>query len=124
MSASLVSIVLPTYKRMDVLPHAIRSVLAQSYADFELIIVDDNSPDGTERVVASFTDPRIRYVRNDENQRLPRALNRGFSLARGEYLTWTSDDNLYAPEAIARMVAVLSSGQADFVFTDYFQFAD
>jgi glycosyltransferase involved in cell wall biosynthesis len=75
-------------------------------------------------VVAGFTDPRIRYVRNDPNLKLPRALNRGFSLARGDYLTWTSDDNLYAEAAIERMVARLQQGDCDFVYADYYLFAD
>ena len=120
----LVSIVLPTYKRAHVLPVAIRSVLHQTYGNIELIVIDDNSPDATRDVVAAFDDPRIRYVRNEPNLKLPRALNRGFSLARGEYLTWTSDDNLYAPDAIAKMVAFLEAKQCDFVFADYFDFAD
>lgn len=120
----LVSIVLPTYKRAHVLPFAIRSVLAQTYPNWELIVVSDNSPDDTEAVVKSFDDPRIRFFRNDPNLKLPRTLNRGFSLARGDYLTWTSDDNLLAPEAITRMVDALGSGAADFVFTDYYEFAD
>jgi glycosyltransferase involved in cell wall biosynthesis len=122
--APLVSIVLPTYKRAHVLPLAIRSVLAQTYSNWELIVVSDNSPDNTEEVVKAFDDPRIRYYRNDPNLRLPRTLNRGFSLAKGEYLTWTSDDNMLAPEAIARMVEALSSGETDFVFADYHEFAD
>lgn len=120
----LVSIVLPTYKRAHVLPDAIRSVLGQSWTNLELIIVDDNSPDATAEVVASFDDPRIRYVRNDPNLKLPRALNRGFSLARGELLTWTSDDNLYAGNAIERMVEALGAGDCDFVYADYYLFAD
>ena len=120
----LVSIVLPTYKRAHVLPLAIRSVLAQTYGNWELIVVSDNSPDNTEEVVKAFDDPRIRYYRNDPNLRLPRTLNRGFSLAQGEYLTWTSDDNMLAPEAIARMVETLQCGESDFVFADYFEFAD
>ena len=120
----LVSIVLPTYKRAHVLPLAIRSVLAQTHPNWELIIVSDNSPDNTEDVVKSFDDPRIRYFRNDPNLKLPRTLNRGFSLAKGDYLTWTSDDNMLAPEAIARMVDALNGGEADFVFADYYEFAD
>ncbi len=121
--ASLVSIVLPTYKRARVLPHAIGSVLAQTYANWELIVVDDNSPDDTAQVVAGFTDPRIRYMRNDPNLKLPRALNRGFSLARGDYLTWTSDDNLYAPRAIEAMVGRLRQGDCDLVYADYWLFS-
>jgi glycosyltransferase involved in cell wall biosynthesis len=120
----LVSIVLPTYKRARVLPHAIRSVLAQSYTNWELIVVDDNSPDDTAQVVAAFTDPRIRYVKNDPNLKLPRALNRGFSLARGEYLTWTSDDNLFAEHAIEKMVARLQAGDCDLVYADYWLFSE
>lgn len=119
-----VSIVLPTYKRAHVLPFAIRSVLAQTYSDWELIVVDDNSPDDTAGVVASFADPRIRYLRNSPNLKLPRALNRGFAEARGQYLTWTSDDNLYAERAIERMVARLERGDCQFVYADYYLFAD
>lgn len=120
----LVSIVLPTYKRARVLPHAIRSVLAQTYRHWELIVVDDNSPDDTAQVVAGFADPRIQYLRNTPNLKLPRALNRGFGVARGELLTWTSDDNLYAPDAIEKMVARLRQGDCDFVYADYWLFAD
>lgn len=122
--APLVSIVLPTYKRADLLPHAIRSVLGQTYTNLELIVVDDNSPDHTADVVRSFVDPRVRYVKNEPNLKLPRALNRGFSLARGELLTWTSDDNLYAPTAIARMVEALGTQDADFVYADYYLFSE
>ena len=103
---------------------AIQSVLNQTYTNLELIVVDDNSPDATREAVASFSDPRIRYVRNEPNLKLPRALNKGFSLARGEYLTWTSDDNLYAETAIQRMVETLQGGNCDFIYADYYLFAD
>lgn len=117
------SIVLPTYNRAHLLGHAIRSVLAQTHRNLELIVVDDNSRDETPEVVRSLHDPRLRYVRNDENLKLPRALNKGFALANGSFLTWTSDDNLYAPEATERMLAVLQGGGCDFVYADYFDFA-
>ena len=124
MSPPLVSIVLPTYKRAHLLATAMRSVLAQTYANLELIVVDDNSPDDTAQVVASFDDPRIRYVKNDPNLKLPRALNRGFAMARGDYLTWTSDDNLLAPTAVERMVGALAGGACDFVYADYWLFSE
>ena len=76
MSEPLVSIVLPTYNRAHLLGHAIRSVLAQTHRNLELIVVDDNSKDETPSVVRSFDDARIRYVRNDPNLKLPAALNR------------------------------------------------
>jgi glycosyltransferase involved in cell wall biosynthesis len=123
-SAGLVSVVLPTYKRAHLLGSAIRSVLDQTYANLELLVVDDNSPDDTSQVVASFGDPRIRYVRNESNLKLPRTLNRGFSLSRGDYLTWTSDDNLYRENALGRMVDAMLERQCDFVYADYYLFAD
>jgi glycosyltransferase involved in cell wall biosynthesis len=120
----LVSVVLPTYNRAHLLGNAMRSVLGQTYRGLELIIVDDNSKDDTAEVVRSFDDPRIRYLRNEQNLKLPGGLNRGFAASRGDFLTWTSDDNLYANTAIERMVEVLQQGECDFVFTDYFHFTD
>ncbi len=123
-NAPLVSIVLPTYNRAEVLPHAIASVLAQTYESLELIIVDDNSPDNTFAVVNSFNDSRIRYVKNEPNLKLPRALNRGFSLAAGELLTWTSDDNLLCEDAIEKMVGFIEEKSCDFVYADYYLFSE
>lgn len=120
----LVSIVLPTYRRAHVLPFSIRSVLNQTYPYWELVVVDDNSPDNTAEVVESFDDPRIRYVKNDSNLKLPGALNQGFSRARGLYLTWTSDDNLYRNQAIEKMVARLDEGGCDLVYADYYLFSE
>lgn len=120
----LVSIVLPTFNRADLLAVAIDSILSQSYTNIELIIINDNSHDHTESVVCGFEDPRIIYIKNKENLKLPRALNKGFSLSSGEYLTWTSDDNIYANSAIDKMVSKLEEGKADFVYADYFEFSD
>ena len=124
MSQPLVSVVLPTYKRAHLLAQAMHSVLGQTHANLELIVVDDNSPDDTTAVVASFNDARIQYVKNTPNLKLPRALNRGFALARGDYLTWTSDDNLLKPTAIEKMLGVLSQQQCDFVYADYWLFSE
>lgn len=120
----LVSIVLPTYNRAHVLPYAVSSVLQQTHRNLELIIVDDNSSDNTRRVVNGFCDERIRYVRNGNNLKLPGALNKGFSLSRGIYLTWTSDDNMYLENAIERMVEFVETKGCDFVYADYFHFAE
>ena len=64
------------------------------------------------------------YVWNESNLKLPNTLNRGFSLATGDYLTWTSDDNLYMDNALERMVLTLRTGDCDFVYADYYLFAD
>ncbi len=104
-----ISVVLPTYNGSKYLAESIQSILNQTMTDWELIIVDDCSTDETPRIVGEFRDNRIHYVRNGVNCKLPRSLNRGFSLASGEYLTWTSDDNWYAPNALERMADALDA---------------
>jgi glycosyltransferase involved in cell wall biosynthesis/SAM-dependent methyltransferase len=106
-----VSVVLPTYNQADFLPRAVDSVLAQTFRDFELIVVDDGSTDGTAAYLATLRDPRVRVVRQD-NARLPGALNRGFSVARGALFTWTSSDNLVAPAWLETLVAALDAHPA------------
>ena len=123
-SNPLVSIVLPTYNRAELLPHSIHSVLEQTYKHLELIIIDDHSTQETEDVVKGFHDERIKYTRNQANLKLPRSLNKGFSLSRGAYLTWTSDDNMYADTAIETMVAHVQESNCDFVFADYYHFSE
>lgn len=104
-----VSIVLPTYNGAAYLAESIQSCLDQTFSDFELIIVDDASTDETPAIIAKFAarDPRVRSLRHETNQRLPGGLNTGCAAARGEYFTWTSDDNRYLPGALAELVAAL-----------------
>ena len=104
-----VSIVLPTYNGSRYLAGSLQSCLEQTYEDFELVIVDDCSTDDTPKIIADFAarDPRIRASRNETNLRLPKSLNAGFAMSRGRYLTWTSDDNFYRPNALQEMVSVM-----------------
>lgn len=114
----LVSIVLPVYNGEKFLDISIKSCLEQTYKNWELLIIDDGSSDNSERIARKYSeqDCRISYFRNSENLKLPRTLNRGFSLANGKYLTWTSDDNYYRPDAIKKMVSTLEETDAGFVF--------
>ena len=118
----LVSIVLPTYNGSRFLEQAIQSILSQSYAAWELIIVDDASTDRTPILIGKYVaaDKRIRSIRHEANRKLPAALNTGFSQCQGEYLTWLSDDNLFRPTALSEMVAFLDANhEVDIVYTDY-----
>lgn len=118
----LVSIVLPTYNRAQYIDQLVDSCLAQTYARWELIIVDDGSTDDTPRKIAEYLkrDARIRTIRHGSNRKLPAALNTGFDAANGELFTWTSDDNLYRPDAIAETVQVLAAHpEVDCVYTDF-----
>lgn len=117
---AIVSIILPTYNRSALLSRAIASCLAQTEVRFELIVVDDGSTDLTRTVVEGFAavDARVRYIHQD-NAKLPAALNTGHRAARGEFLTWTSDDNEFEPEALAIMLEALEQQpSADLVYCD------
>lgn len=104
-----VSIVLPTYNGEKYLQQSVDSILAQTYMDWELIIVDDCSTDATGMISDGYCkiDSRIRVIHNVQNQQLPRSLNIGFDVAKGQYLTWTSDDNMYLMNALEVMVHFL-----------------
>ncbi len=115
---ALVSIVLPTRDRADMLEKAVEGVLSQTHESWELVIVDDASTDETPRVIAELVagDPRIRSLRNGEHRGFAEALNRGFSETRGDLLTWTSDDDLYKPEALEVLAKTIAG--FDVVYSD------
>jgi glycosyltransferase involved in cell wall biosynthesis/SAM-dependent methyltransferase len=121
----LVSVVLPVYNQANLLRDSIRSVLAQSYDQFELIVVDDGSTDDIGPVLAEFNGhPKVRLL-TQANQKLPKALSNGFEFARGEFWTWTSADNLMHREQLARQVAFLRSNvRAAMVYADYLAIDD
>lgn len=100
-----ISIVLPVYNGERFLAEAIESVLKQTYKNFELIIVDDCSTDRTGEIAKHYMnrDSRIKLIRNETNQKLPKSLNIGFEMAKGKYYTWTSDDNKYKANALETM---------------------
>lgn len=118
----LISVILPVYNGARFLRESIESVVNQSYSNWELIIVDDCSTDETAEIAKNFADNdgRIHYYRNDENLKLPRNLNKGFSLSAGEYLTWTSDDNRFKKNALETMIQALENNpEADLVYASY-----
>lgn len=104
-----VSIVLPTYNGEKYLRESIDSIIGQTFSDWELIIVNDCSTDNTQNIIDEYVDRdnRIKCIINKTNQKLPESLNIGFRKAKGEYLTWTSDDNMYLPSALECMNAFL-----------------
>jgi glycosyltransferase involved in cell wall biosynthesis len=112
-----VSIVLPTHNGSKYLGQSIRSCLDQRHSNLELIIVDDGSTEDLRPVVSGFSDSRLRYVKHEKNRGVSAALNTGFALASGDYLTWTSDDNFYDERAIGTMMRFLQNHPGiDFVY--------
>jgi len=87
-----VSIILPTFNRAHLLSNAIKSVLNQTFRDFELIVIDDGSTDSTENVVKNFFDERIKYLKNNQNLGLQKSLNIGLNYSRGKYIARIDDD--------------------------------
>ncbi|WP_139491129.1 glycosyltransferase family 2 protein [Brevibacillus dissolubilis] len=116
----LVSVILPVYNHDEFLPGAIESVLRQTYPHLELVIVDD----GSDRILLDgirpyLTDPRVRYVRQ-EHGGLPIGLNTGFRFAQGEFLTWTSADNIMGESNIEELVSgLLDSPTSSLIYADY-----
>lgn len=121
-NSSKVSIILPTYNGYKYIRQSIDSCLNQTYKNIELIIVDDGSTDKTSEIIKSFKDNRIKYIKHKKNKGLPHALNTGFANAKGDYLTWTSDDNFYTEKAIEEMLIFLNKSNIDLVYTDYFNY--
>lgn len=106
-----VTVVIPTYNRAQFIAEAIQSVLEQTFRDFELIVVDDGSTDDTAAVVSRFTDPRLRYI-YQTNQERSAARNHGLRLARGEYVAFLDSDDVWLPAKLEHQVALLDARPA------------
>jgi glycosyltransferase involved in cell wall biosynthesis len=107
-----VSIILPTYNRAALLGRSIRSVLGQSYADFELIVIDDGSTDETSGVVADFCDRRIKYIPLSRNTGAGAARNVGIQMARGTFLAFQDSDDEWLPSKLVKQMSAFE-GRSD-----------
>ncbi len=110
--APRVSVVMPAYDREATLRESIDSVLAQTFRDFELVVIDDGSSDRTAEIADSTGDPRVRVVRNERNLGVTVTRARGLELARGELVANLDSDDLAHPERLARQVAFLDAHPA------------
>ena len=104
-----VSVIIPTFNRAHIISRAILSVLSQTYRDFELIIVDDASKDGTKEVVRKFIDPRIRYVSHSEKKGAGAARNTGIKVADEEskHIAFLDDDDEWLPTKLYKQVNMI-----------------
>lgn len=107
MNAPLVSICTPTYNRPKLLEKTIRSCLAQTHENFEIIIADNSDNDVSRELVARINDPRIRYQKNETNLGFIGNINKVVSLATGKYVKLLMDDDVIMPTALEKMVTVL-----------------
>lgn len=102
-----ISVIMPVYKVEHYVAHSIQSVLDQTFDNWELLVVDDASPDASASVIARFTDPRIRYIRHETNLGVSEARNTGIRHARGEYLALLDSDDIALPERLAAQIRYL-----------------
>ncbi len=109
MKSPRISVVTPTYNGERFIAETIRSILAQSCSDFELVVVDDGSTDRTAQVVESFDDPRIRLIRSEVNGGIAVATNRGYVAAKGEFIAQMDHDDIAVSTRLATQVAFLDA---------------
>ena len=109
MTAPGVSVVVPTHDRADLLPRLLRSVLGQQDVDLELVVVDDGSSDHTPQVLSRCTDPRLRVLRLEPSRGVAAARNAGTAAARGRWVAWCDDDDVWAPAKLALQLQALSA---------------
>ncbi len=118
-----VTVVLPTFNRADMILDAIRSVQAQTFQDWEIVVVDDGSTDNTREIIQALADPRIRYV-YQENKGLPGARNTGIRNARAELIAFLDSDDAFLPEKLSWQVNMMKTQSdlglvaGDVFFTD------
>jgi len=109
--APRVGVLIPTYNRAGTLGDALRSVLEQTWTDFEVLVVDDGSTDRTEDVVRSFNDPRVRYVRLSKQHGAGGARNAGLTMMRNEWIAFQDSDDTWMPDKLEKQMALAAAMQ-------------
>lgn len=104
-----VSVVMPAYNAEKYVTQAIDSILGQSFTDFEFLILNDCSTDGTEALICAYNDPRIVYIKNEKNMGVAATLNKGLAAAKGEYIARMDADDISLPERFEKQVAFLDA---------------
>ena len=114
----MVSVIVPTYNRPDRLQVALSSILAQTYQDFEIIVVNDGTIDVSDVITPLNRDGRITTIRHDHNRGLAAARNTGLRAAKGRYIAYLDDDDTYLPDHLHTLVTALQNGEHKVAYTD------
>ena len=122
----IVSIILPTYNRAHLIEESIKSVLRQSFQDFELLIIDDGSTDNTEEVVRNIDDPRIKYIKCSENRGASTARNIGINYSKGEYIAFQDSDDEWYSNKLQMHIDAFKNSSLDIgvVYTGFYRIKD
>ena len=117
----LVSVIMPTYNCGRFIKESIDSVLAQTYQNWELLIVDDCSTDDTKAIVQTYKDERIHYMRNETNQGAALTRNRALREAKGKYIAFLDADDLWLPEKLEKQIAFMQQNKYAFTYHNYIE---
>ncbi|MBI5352969.1 MAG: glycosyltransferase family 2 protein [Chloroflexi bacterium] len=109
----VVSVIIPVYNRSDTIAQSMESVLAQTFKDFELIIVDDGSTDRTREIIRQVNDDRIQLISHDHNLGAASARNTGMQAAVGKYIAWLDSDDEWLPEKLKAQLDALETSAPD-----------
>lgn len=116
----LVSIIMPSYNTAQYIEQTIKSVIAQTYKNWELIIVDDCSNDNTDEVVEKLLiDRRIRYLKNEKNSGAAVSRNRALREAKGKWIAFLDSDDLWMPEKLEKQINFMKKNDYHFSYTNY-----
>ena len=113
----LVSIIMAAYNAEKTIDIAINSVLAQTYTEWELLVINDYSKDHTAEIVASFTDPRIRLLQNEKNSGVSISRKKGMEAANGEWIAVLDSDDAWTPDKLEKQVKLANDTGAELIFT-------
>jgi len=120
--ADLISIIMPSYNTAFFIAQSIDSVLAQSYQEWELLIVDDCSTDNTDEIVAPYLcDKRIKYIKNERNSGAAVSRNRALREANGRWIAFLDSDDLWLPEKLEKQIAFMDRNNYSFSYTNYLE---
>lgn len=117
----LVSIITPTYNTEQYIGHTIRSIMAQTMEDWELILVDDASTDGTVKEILKIDDKRIRLIVLEKNSGTAFARNKAIEMAQGRYIALCDSDDFWAPDKLEKQIAFMNEKECGLSYTGYFR---
>lgn len=120
----MVSIIIPTYNRAKTIERCIESLQRQTYSNFEIIIVDDNSNDNTEEIVKRINDKRIKYIKHDINKGANAARNTGVLIAKGNIIAFQDSDDEWIPNKLERQIKELTDRGVDIVASSFNKYSE
>ena len=120
--APIVSVIIPTYNRAYCIKRTIDSVLNQSFKDFDIFVIDNNSIDNTEEIINAYDNPKINFKKIENNGVIAASRNKGIFLSRSKYIAFLDSDDFWTNNKLDGQIKFMSTKGYQFSFSDYFSF--